>query len=83
MARRSKKKIKTTRKKVKKRFKLEQSQKELILKTKSDWAKKGLVNKKEYEKKYNDSIKNNDLFWKKEGKRITWNKPYKKIKDVK
>ena len=61
----------------------EESKKELILKTKSDWIKKALVNKKVYEKKYNDSIKNNELFWKKEGKRITWIKPYKKIKDVK
>ena len=78
MARRSKKK-----KKVKKKFKVEESQNELIIKTKSDWVKKSLVNKKGYEKKYNDSIKNNDVFWKKEGKRITWIKPYKKIKDVK
>ena len=63
--------------------KIEESQKELIIKTKSDWIKKGLVNKKNYEKKYKDSIKNNDTFWKREGKRITWIKPYKKIKDVK
>ena len=70
-------------KKVKKKFIVEESQKELIIKTKSDWINKGLVNKKVYEKKYNDSIKNNDAFWKKEGKRITWIKPYKKIKDVK
>ena len=70
-------------KKVKEKFIVEESQKELIIKTKSDWINKGLVNKKEYEKKYNDSIKNNDAFWKKEGKRITWIKPYKKIKDVK
>ena len=59
------------------------SQEELIIKTKSDWIKKGLVNKKNYEKKYNNSIKNNDAFWKKEGKRITWIKPYTKIKNVK
>ena len=84
MGKRSKKKRNTTKnKKIKKKTKVEGSQKELILKTKSDWIKKGLVNKKEYEKKYNDSIKNNDSFWKKEGKRITWIKPYKKIKDVK
>ena len=67
-------------KKKKKSVKLE---KELIIKTKSDWIKKGFVNKKTYEKKYNESIKNNDAFWKKEGKRITWIKPYKKIKEVK
>ena len=37
----------------------------------------------EYSKDIADSIKNNNTFWKKEGKRITWIKPYKKIKDVK
>ena len=75
--------VKRRKKIKKKKIEIEESQKELIIKTKSDWIKKGLVNKKSYEKKYNDSIKNNDAFWKKEGKRITWIKPYKKIKDVK
>ena len=74
---------KKRRKTSKQKTEVKDSQKELIIKTKSDWKKKGLVNKKSYEKKYNDSIKNNDNFWKKEGKRITWIKPYKKIKDVK
>ena len=35
-----------------------------------------------YEKKYKDSLRNNNEFWAKEGKRITWIKPYTKIKDV-
>ena len=84
MAKRLKKKRKTIKRKRKQnKFEVKESQKEPIIKTKSDWIKKGLVNKKEYEKKYNDSIKNNDVFWKKEGKRITWIKPYKKIKEVK
>ena len=56
---------------------------ELIIKTKPEWIKVSLANKAQYLKKYNDSIKNNNAFWKKEGKRITWIKPYKKIKDVK
>ena len=55
---------------------------ELIYKTKSEWSKNALVNKSEYEKKYSISLKDNDGFWKKEGKRITWIKPYTKIKDV-
>ena len=55
----------------------------VLVKIKSDWQKKALVNKKQYEKKYNDSVKNNEEFWKKEGKRINWIKPYTKIKDVK
>ena len=56
---------------------------EVIFKTKQEWIKNGFVNKAQYQGKYNESIKNNNLFWKKEGKRITWIKPYKKIKDVK
>ena len=59
------------------------SPKELIFKTKHEWIKSSLANKSQYQNKYNESIKNNNSFWKKEGKRITWIKPYKKIKDVK
>ena len=66
-----------------KKIKFKEFPKELIIKTKTDWLKKALVNKKKYEKNYKNSIKNNDAFWKKEGKRITWIKPYKKIKDIK
>ena len=47
------------------------------------WAKQAIVNRLKYKKKYNLSIKENDKFWKKEGKRISWIKPYSKIKDVK
>ena len=82
MAKRTKKKS-SKKSRSKKNNKVEETQGEIIIKTKSDWIKKGLVNKKIYEKKYNDSIKNNDAFWKKEGKRITWIKPYNKIKDIK
>ena len=56
---------------------------ELIIKTRPEWVKNSLATKSKYEDKYTQSIKNNDEFWKKEGKRITWIKPYKKIKDVK
>ena len=73
MTKRSKKKRKKTKKKkVRNKFKVEESQKELIIKTRSDWIQKGLVNKKEYEKKYNDSIKNNEAFCKKKVKTINW-----------
>ena len=58
-------------------------EKQLIYKIKKDWVSKAIVNKSQYEKKYKDSIDNNDSFWKKEGKRISWIKPYTKIKDVK
>ena len=58
------------------------SEKELIIKTSKLWSKRAYVNKKAYEKKYNLSIKENENFWRKEGKRITWIKPYTKVKDV-
>ena len=63
--------------------KKENSSSELIFKTKPAWLKNSLASKPQYQNKYNESIKNNNTFWKKEGKRITWIKPYKKIKDVK
>ena len=56
---------------------------ELVIKTKPEWVKNSLTNKSQYQKKYQESIKSNDNFWRREGKRIAWIKPYKKIKDVK
>ena len=55
---------------------------EKIYKTKSEWIKNAYANKSMYEKKYKESLRNNNDFWAKEGKRITWIKPYTKIKDV-
>jgi len=77
----SRKKIKKTRLKTRKKNNLE-SEKELIIKTSKIWSKHAYVNKKAYEKKYGTSIKDNENFWRKEGKRITWIKPYTKIKDI-
>ena len=79
-----KKKTKKKKKKVitKKKSKVKsfapKQEKELIYRTKKDWISKALVNKSQYEKKYKASIKDNDGFWKKEGKRINWIKPYTK-----
>jgi acetyl-CoA synthetase len=72
--------------KVKKKFNskvVKENSKELIIKTKPQWIKSSLTTKSKYRDKYSKSIKNNDEFWRTEGKRITWIKPYKKIKDVK
>jgi acetyl-CoA synthetase len=55
----------------------------IVFKVPKHWSKQAYVNKNQYEKKYKLSIKNNDDFWRKEGKRINWIKPYSKIKDVK
>ena len=55
----------------------------LVFKVTDSWAKQALVNKNKYQKKYAFSMKENEKFWWKEGKRISWIKPYTKIKDVK
>ena len=54
---------------------------EIVIKTKPEWIKSSLANKSKYQQKYSQSIKSNDEFWRKEGKRITWIKPYKKIRN--
>ena len=76
-----------SKKKVKKNKKIKISKpsgpKELIFKVPKKWSNTAYVDKKTYEKKYKNSIKDNEGFWKKEGKRIDWIKPYTKIKDVK
>ena len=86
--RRKLRKIKRTKKrrtkrlsKIRKTKSLESS--ELIFKVPKKWSNNAYVDKKEYEKKYKLSIKDNEGFWRKEGKRIDWIKPYKKIKEVK
>jgi len=89
-----KKKKKFKKKKTKKRIKrIKKSRKtantknyksnELIFKVPKKWARSAYIDRKQYEKKYKLSIKDNEGFWKKEGKRIDWIKPYKKIRDVK
>ena len=54
-----------------------------IIKVSDSWANHAYVNESKYKKKYKMSIKENDKFWAKECKRITWMKKYTKIKDVK
>ena len=81
--RRKKKKIRSKRKKIIKVKSKKTDTGELIFKVSKKWAKNAYVDKKKYEKKYKLSIKNNDVFWKNEGKRINWIKPYTKVKDVK
>ena len=54
-----------------------------VIKVSDAWSNQALINNSKYKKKYNLSVKENDKFWKREGKRINWIKPYTKIKDVK
>ena len=79
-----KKKTKKRKKKIKKTKKSRRSTSgELVFKVPKKWSKSAYIDKNQYEKKYKLSIKDNEGFWRKEGKRIDWIKPYKKIKDVK
>ena len=79
-----KKRRRKSKKKVKKTKKTKKSKtKELIFKVPKKWSNSAYVDKSQYEKKYKLSINDNEAFWKKEGKRINWIKPYTKIKDVK
>ena len=71
------------RKKLKRKKIIKSDSKELIFKVPKKWSNSAYVNRAKYEKKYKLSIKDNEGFWKKEGKRINWIKPYTKIKDVK
>tara|TARA_B100000575_G_scaffold10985_1_gene8037 strand:- start:321 stop:2459 length:2139 start_codon:yes stop_codon:yes gene_type:complete len=54
-----------------------------LIKVSDSWANHAYANESKYKKKYKLSIKENEKFWAKEGKRITWIKKYSKVKDVK
>jgi acetyl-CoA synthetase len=45
-------------------------------------AAKALVNKEQYDQMYQASISDPESFWREQGKRIDWIKPYSKIKDT-
>ena len=62
-----KKVLKKTKPKVNKKISNKIIDQELIIKTKPEWVKSALINKVKYQKKYSDSIINNDGFWKTEG----------------
>jgi len=82
-SRKKSKRIKS-RKKSKRIKKAKKSEsKELIFKVPKKWSNNAYIDKNKYAKKYKLSIKDNDGFWRKEGKRIDWIKAYTKIKDVK
>ena len=78
-----KSKKKTINKISSKQFQKQDKDGNTIIKVSELWSKQALVNKSKYQKKYNLSVKDNDKFWRKEGKRISWIKPYSKIKDIK
>ena len=85
MPKKKKKKLKKIKKRKIKKSKKKNilSSKDLIFRVPKKWSNNAYVDKNQYEKKYKLSIKDNEGFWRKEGKRINWIKPYTKVKDVK
>ncbi len=53
------------------------------IKIRENWIQKAKINKNDYALLYEESINKNEEFWKDQGKRIDWIKPFSKIKDVK
>ena len=56
--------------------------KEKVYKVLESAKESALINQKDFEDQYRQSISNPDKFWREHGKRIDWVKPYTKIKDV-
>jgi len=56
--------------------------KELVFPVPNQVAAKALVDNNKYIEMYKASVDNPEIFWKEQGKRIDWIKPYSKIKDV-
>ena len=56
--------------------------KEKVYKVLESAKESALINQKDFEDQYHQSILNPDKFWREHGKRIDWVKPYTKIKDV-
>ena len=54
-----------------------------LFKISEEWKKNSIVSKDQYEQIYEDSVNNNINFWKEQGKRIDWFKPFTQIKDIK
>jgi len=52
------------------------------IKIREDWILNAKVNKNDYALLYEKSINKNGEFWKEQGKRVDWIKPFSKIKDV-
>jgi acetyl-CoA synthetase len=48
----------------------------------SDWAKRAYVDDAKYKTMYAASVKDPDTFWAEQSKRITWSKPFTKVKNT-
>ena len=46
------------------------------------WAERAFVNEASYERLYNQSVTNPEVFWGEAGKRLDWMRPYSKVKST-
>ena len=46
------------------------------------WAKRAHIDAAKYKRMYARSVKDPDAFWRAEGQRISWFKPYTKVKNT-
>ncbi|MCA0400820.1 MAG: acetate--CoA ligase [Proteobacteria bacterium] len=55
---------------------------EKVYEVSAEWQRRAFVDDAKYGEKYAASIKDPEAFWRAEGKRIDWIKPYTKVKNV-
>jgi acetyl-CoA synthetase len=55
---------------------------EKIYEVPADWRKRAFVDDAKYKEMYAASIKDPDAFWAEQAKRITWSKPFTKVKNT-
>jgi len=55
---------------------------ETVYDVSAEWQKRAYVDNAAYNAKYEASVKDPEGFWREEGKRIDWFKPYTKVKNV-
>jgi acetyl-CoA synthetase len=48
----------------------------------AEWKKRAFMNESQYEAAYAESLKDPDGYWRKEAARLTWVKPFTKVKNV-
>jgi len=53
-----------------------------VLPVPAEWAKRAFVDNGKYQDLYKASVADPIAFWREQGKRVDWTKPYTKIKDV-
>ncbi len=53
-----------------------------LLPVSADWAKRAFVDEGKYRDLYKASVSDTTAFWREQGKRVDWLKPYTKVRDV-